>query len=122
MIIMINDEIDFSNTKSQLLFTPEGAVYINILYKALDDYRKCKKYDGRLQPMGRRALEFLMSQNEIMQINAWLLGIPLYKMMEIMYNKELFTVFKRNLKLLINDIDDYLDGKFKEVNEDDDSE
>jgi hypothetical protein len=118
---MIDDELDFTNTKSQLLFTPEGALFINILYMALEDYRKSRYYKSKLQPMGQRALEFLMSDNEIMQLNSWLLGIPLYKIQgAIMYDKELFTIFKRNVKLLINDIDDHLQGKDKDVEEDND--
>ena len=118
---MIDDDLDFTNTKSQLLFTPEGALFINIFYMALDDYRKSRSYKGKLQPMGQRALEFLLSENDVMKLSLWLLGIPPYKFKgALLYDKELFTVFKRNVKLLINDIDDHLQGKYKDVEENND--
>ena len=118
---MIDDDLDFTNTKSQLLFTPEGALFMNILYMALEDYRKSRKYKSKLQPMGQRALEFLLSENDVIKLSLWLIGIPYYKFKGILlYDRESFTVFKRNLKLLINDIDEHLQGKDKDVEEDND--
>ena len=118
---MIDDDLDFTNTKSQLLFTPEGGLFLNILYMALEDYRKSRSYKGKLQPMGQRALEFLLSENDVIKLSLWLLGIPHYKFKGILlYDRESFTVFKRNVKLLINDIDDHLQGKDKDIEENND--
>ena len=115
---MINDELSFFNTKSQLLYTPEGHLLAYILFQALHDYRTAKNSNG-LQPMGRRALEFLSTDSDLLRLIAWLLGIPVYKINAIVYDRELFTSFKRNLKRLINDIEDHLSGKKEDKYEED---
>lgn len=115
---MIDDELSFFNTRSQLLYTPEGYLLASILFQALHDYRTAKKSNG-LQPMGRRALEFLSKESDLLKLIAWLLGIPVYKINAIVYDRELFTSFKRNLKRLITDIDNHLSGKKEESYEED---
>lgn len=115
---MIDDELNFFNTRSQLLYTPEGYLLASILFQALHDYRTAKKSNG-LQPMGRRALEFLSKESDLLKLIAWLLGIPVYKINAIVYDRELFTSFKRNLKRLIIDIDNHLSGKKEESYEED---
>ena len=114
---MIDDEIDFSNTRSNLLYTPEGHMYLYILYQALEDYRKTRPK----QPMKIRALEFLMSDSDVLKLTCWLLGIELYKVNAIVYDKELFTLFKRKIKYLTLSVERYLDN-LEEENEDDEND
>ena len=118
MILMINDEIDFFNTKSQLLYTPEGYLLAFILYHALDEYRRAHKKPV-LQPMGRRALEFFATDSDLLKLIAWLLGVPVYKINAIAYDKELFSEFKRTLKRTLIDIENHLAGKKEENYEED---